>query len=42
MCVLHSNSERTTLPSLAERLRVVLPGLGVAISAVDRDPFVIA
>jgi dinuclear metal center YbgI/SA1388 family protein len=42
VCVLHSNSERASLPALAERLRAALPGLGVAISAVDRDPFVIA
>jgi dinuclear metal center YbgI/SA1388 family protein len=42
VCALHSNSERITLPSLAERLRAALPGLGVALSALDRDPFVIA
>jgi dinuclear metal center YbgI/SA1388 family protein len=41
VCALHSNSERVALPGLAERLRGVLPGLGVALSAADRDPFVV-
>ncbi|MBI5518103.1 MAG: Nif3-like dinuclear metal center hexameric protein [Deltaproteobacteria bacterium] len=39
VCALHSNSERVTLPRLAERLRERLPALEVRVSAEDRDPF---
>jgi putative NIF3 family GTP cyclohydrolase 1 type 2 len=39
MCTLHSNSERATLKVLAEKLRRAHPGLSVAVSEVDRDPF---
>lgn len=36
---LHSVSERATLPHLARRLVAALPGLDVAVSATDKDPF---
>ena len=39
VCLGHSNSERMTLGPLARRLREALPGLDVAVSAADRDPF---
>ncbi len=39
VCALHSVSERATLPHLARRLTAAVPGLDVAISAVDADPF---
>jgi dinuclear metal center YbgI/SA1388 family protein len=39
VCALHSVSERVALPSFAERLRARVPGLDVAVSTRDRDPF---
>ena len=39
VCTLHSNSERVTLKSLKDRLSQALPGLGLHLSRVDRDPF---
>jgi dinuclear metal center YbgI/SA1388 family protein len=39
ICVLHSASERAALPRLAEQLAARLPGLDVALSAEDREPF---
>lgn len=39
VCALHSNSERKTLGVVAERLSSALPGLQVAVSRADRDPF---
>jgi putative NIF3 family GTP cyclohydrolase 1 type 2 len=41
MCALHSNSERITMPPLAKRLAAAL-GIDVAVSLLDRDPFVVA
>jgi dinuclear metal center YbgI/SA1388 family protein len=41
VCLGHSNSERIALASLAQRLSLALPGLAVACSAADRDPFVV-
>ena len=38
-CVLHSNSERATLDRLRRRLEEALPGVAVAVSEVDCDPF---
>lgn len=38
-CALHSNSERPTLPRLAERLRAHLPRVHFELSVRDRDPF---
>ena len=35
----HSASERCALPAFAERIRAALPGIDVAISTADRDPF---
>jgi len=42
VCALHSNSERLALEPLRARLAAALPGLALATSRVDRDPFVIA
>lgn len=42
ICALHSNSERLALAPLATRLRGAVPGVTFALSAADRDPFVIA
>jgi dinuclear metal center YbgI/SA1388 family protein len=39
VCTLHSNSERPTLPVLADALRALVPGLRVNVSRADRDPF---
>lgn len=39
-CALHSNSERATLPKLADRVRADT-GVEVFVSALDRDPFVV-
>lgn len=39
VCTLHSNSERAVLKRLAKRIRDMIPGLHVAISTADRDPF---
>lgn len=41
LCTLHSNSERATLATLADRLRKALPAVTFAVSAADRDPFAI-
>lgn len=41
VCALHSNSERAALGALRDRLRGELPGLEVAISSEDRDPFTV-
>jgi dinuclear metal center YbgI/SA1388 family protein len=40
-CTLHSNSERATLPKLAERLRERVSGIEFVVSKEDRDPFVV-
>ena len=40
-CALHSNSERSALGKLAERIRAGAPGVEVAISEADRDPFTV-
>lgn len=42
VCALHSNSERPVLGRLQSKLQKAAPGLTVAISQADRDPFVIA
>jgi dinuclear metal center YbgI/SA1388 family protein len=39
VCALHSNSERIALGPLRARVAAALPGLEVATSGVDRDPF---
>lgn len=39
VCTLHSNSERTTLKRLKQRLEEALPGLECSLSRSDRDPF---
>jgi dinuclear metal center YbgI/SA1388 family protein len=39
ICTLHSNSERATLPKLAERLREKVSGIEFVVSREDRDPF---
>ena len=39
VCTLHSHSERVTLARLAERLAARLPGVALACSRTDRDPF---
>lgn len=39
VCALHSNSERAALKRVARRLEELLPGLRVAVSVQDRDPF---
>jgi putative NIF3 family GTP cyclohydrolase 1 type 2 len=36
----HSTSERCALPALESTLAALLPGVTVAQSAADRDPFV--
>jgi putative NIF3 family GTP cyclohydrolase 1 type 2 len=41
VCALHSNSERITLEPLRLRIASALPGLELATSRVDRDPFAI-
>lgn len=41
VCVLHSNSERAVLKRLMAGLAERLPGLAVAISEQDRDPFLV-
>jgi dinuclear metal center YbgI/SA1388 family protein len=41
VCTLHSNSERPTLPVVADALRSLLPGLRVSLSRADRDPFAV-
>ncbi len=41
VCALHSNSERVALGRLAERVRRGAPGLDVALSERDRDPFTV-
>lgn len=38
----HSASERCALPALAARMSSALPGLRIALSALDRDPFTFA
>jgi putative NIF3 family GTP cyclohydrolase 1 type 2 len=39
VCLGHSHSERIALKSVAERLRVSLPKLKVALARSDADPF---
>lgn len=39
VCLGHSNSERLALPRVADHLTGSMPGLKVAISRQDRDPF---
>ncbi len=41
VCTLHSVSERPALVSLARSLQARLPGVSIAVSASDCDPFVI-
>jgi len=41
VCVLHSNSERAALRRLKTRLEAAAPGVEVALSAADRDPFLV-
>jgi dinuclear metal center YbgI/SA1388 family protein len=41
IATLHSNSERAAVGAYAERLAARLPGVGVAASAADADPFVV-
>jgi dinuclear metal center YbgI/SA1388 family protein len=41
LCALHSNSERAALRRLAARIEAEAPGVAVAISEADRDPFVV-
>jgi dinuclear metal center YbgI/SA1388 family protein len=40
LCVLHSTSERIALPALEKRLAEHLPGVRIARSHVDQEPFV--
>ncbi|MGO8998721.1 MAG: Nif3-like dinuclear metal center hexameric protein [Polyangiaceae bacterium] len=42
VCALHSNSERIALEPLRTRIAAALPGLDLATSRVDRDPFSIS
>jgi len=42
VCLGHSNSERITLRSLANHLKLLAPKLQVVLSKQDRDPFEIA
>ncbi len=42
ICALHSHSERVALASYRARIAERAPGLDVAASELDRDPFVIA
>ncbi|MDP6046224.1 MAG: Nif3-like dinuclear metal center hexameric protein [Phycisphaerae bacterium] len=39
VCVGHSNSERMTMVSLADRIAEAMPKLKVMVSKLDRDPF---
>ena len=41
VCVLHSNSERAALGRLKARIEAAAPGIEVALSEVDRDPYVV-
>jgi putative NIF3 family GTP cyclohydrolase 1 type 2 len=41
VCALHSNSERAALVRIRDRIAGALPDLAVAVSAEDRDPFVV-
>jgi dinuclear metal center YbgI/SA1388 family protein len=41
VCVLHSNSERAALGRLKARLEAAAPGIEVALSDVDRDPYTV-
>lgn len=41
ICTLHSNSERAVLKRVKARLEAACPGLPVALSRMDRDPFAI-
>jgi dinuclear metal center YbgI/SA1388 family protein len=41
VCVLHSNSERAALRTLKTRLEAAAPGVEVALSVADRDPFLV-
>jgi putative NIF3 family GTP cyclohydrolase 1 type 2 len=38
VCTGHSNSERLSLPRIADRLAEMLPALDVVLSEVDADP----
>jgi dinuclear metal center YbgI/SA1388 family protein len=42
VCVLHSNSERAALRRFKARLEVAAPGIEVALSEVDRDPYTVS
>lgn len=42
VCALHSNSERIALEPLRARIAAALPGLALATSRADRDPFSVA
>jgi dinuclear metal center YbgI/SA1388 family protein len=41
VCVLHSNSERSALRRLKTRIEAAAPGIEVAVSEVDRDPYTV-
>ena len=41
VCVLHSNSERAALGRLKSRIEAAAPGIEVALSQVDRDPYTV-
>jgi dinuclear metal center YbgI/SA1388 family protein len=41
VCVLHSNSERAALRRLKARIEAAAPGIEVALSDVDRDPYTV-
>ena len=41
VCVLHSNSERAALGRLKARIEAAAPGIEVALSEVDRDPYTV-
>ena len=41
VCVLHSNSERAALRRLKARIEAAAPGVEVALSEADRDPFTV-
>ncbi|MEP7123197.1 MAG: Nif3-like dinuclear metal center hexameric protein [Byssovorax sp.] len=41
VCVLHSNSERAALRTLQTRIEAAAPGVVVALSEVDRDPYTV-
>ncbi len=42
LCAGHANSERITLPRVAEKIRAALPAVEVRVARTDRDPLEIA